>query len=59
MESTETIIITDKVRRALEDKMDKEEVIDQLHQRFMNDMVELFDKYKAAAGYSNATLELL
>jgi hypothetical protein len=41
------------------DKMNKEEIIDQLHQQFMNEMIALFDQYKAAAGYPDATLEIL
>jgi hypothetical protein len=36
-----------------------EHLIDELHARFLKDMVELFDKYKAAAGYPDAVLEVV
>lgn len=34
-------------------------LVDQLHAQFLKDMQELFDRYKAAAGYPDAVLEVL
>lgn len=36
-----------------------EALVDQLHAQFLADMTALFDKYKAAAGYPNAVLEVV
>jgi 1-acyl-sn-glycerol-3-phosphate acyltransferase len=37
----------------------KEEAMEILHTRFMEEMVNLFDRYKGIAGYPEATLEIL
>lgn len=34
-------------------------LVDELHARFLKDMQELFDRYKAAAGYPDAVLEVV
>ena len=36
-----------------------EELIDELHARFLRDMIALFDAHKAAAGYPDAVLEVV
>ena len=36
-----------------------EELVDQLHAQFLREMQTLFDKYKAAAGYPDAVLEVV
>lgn len=35
------------------------ELIDQLHQKFMQALLELFDKHKAVCGHPEATLEII
>eukprot|EP00428_Durinskia_dybowskii_P060943 CAMPEP_0170373986 /NCGR_PEP_ID=MMETSP0117_2-20130122/10360_1 /TAXON_ID=400756 /ORGANISM="Durinskia baltica, Strain CSIRO CS-38" /LENGTH=264 /DNA_ID=CAMNT_0010628911 /DNA_START=472 /DNA_END=1266 /DNA_ORIENTATION=- len=36
-----------------------DELVDKLHEEFHHAMIELFDKYKAAAGYPDAVLEVV
>jgi hypothetical protein len=36
-----------------------DELVDALHKQFEHDMTALFDKYKAAAGYPDAVLEVV
>ena len=34
------------------------ELIDELHEKFLKEMIALFDKYKEIAGHPNAILEV-
>ena len=36
-----------------------DELINELHATLLKDMVQLFEKYKAAAGYPDAVLEIV
>jgi 1-acyl-sn-glycerol-3-phosphate acyltransferase len=43
----------------VKDEKELSKAIDELHEKFMKEMIALFDKYKEQAGYGNAELDIL